>query len=123
MRAEKTSGAKIALFNAGEDFARILHSAQSAEVKAERATLNAASYIVAIGERSPEADAVDITADGDETIDPTGARAFDTYGDALKWLVENCEITDVGYPVPRGYERPRFPRVCYLRVFAEVTDC
>ena len=113
MKAEKTSGAKIALYNAGAEFDNFA-----------RDRINAGSYIVAVGERlPPESDAVYITADGNETTDPTTARGFDTYGDALKWAVENCAISDIGYPVPRGFERPRFPRVCYLRTYTEITEC
>ena len=119
MKAEKTNGAKIALWNAGEDYARTVQATQNAGTKAERATLNAAGYIVAVGVRDGN-NTVFVSRDGGETLDPMGARDFDTYGDALKWTVENCEITSLEYPIPRGFERPRFPRVCYLRVFSEV---
>ena len=123
MRAEKTNGAKVALYNAGAEFDNFARG-KCEGIDANRATLNAASYIVAVGEKlPPQSDAVYITADGDETTDPTFARAFDTYGDALKWTVENCAISDIGYPVPRGFERPRFPRVCYLRIYTEITEC
>ena len=128
MKAEKTSGAKFALYNAGAAFDTFAWDRQCAGIDANRATLNAASYIVAVGERLlPQPDAVYIavyiTADGEETTDPTGAMAFDTYADALKWAVEHCEISDIGYPVPRGFERPRYPRVCYLREYVEITEC
>lgn len=124
MKAEKTSGAKIALYNAGAEFDNFARDRINAGIDANRATLNAARYIVAVGERlPPESDAVYITADGNETTDPTTARGFDTYGDALKWAVENCAISDIGYPVPRGFERPRFLRVCYLRTYTEITEC
>ena len=124
MKAEKTSGAKIALYNAGAAFDTFARNRQSAGIDANRATLNAASYIVAVGERlPPEPQAVYITTDGEETVDPMGAQAFDTYADALKWAVEHCEISDIGSPVPRGFERPRYPRVCYLREYVEITEC
>ena len=52
---------------------------------------------------------------------PETAREFYTYGDALKWMVENCEIPALDFvAMPRGFERPRFPRVCYVRKYTEV---
>ena len=124
MKAKETSGAKFALYNAAAAIDTFARDRQNAGIDANRATLHAAGYIVAVGERlPPQTDAVYITADGNETTDPTTARAFDTYADALKWAVENCAISDIGYPVPRGFERPRFPRVCYLRTYTELTEC
>ena len=117
MKAEKTTGAKIARWNAGEDYARVL-DAQNEGIQAKHATLDAERYIVAIGEAG--SDTVFVSQDGGQTLLPAQAIGFDTYGDALKWTVENCEITSLECPIPRGYERPRFPRVCYLRVFSEV---
>ena len=126
MRAEKTGGAKFALYDADAEFDEFARGkcVGMDGMDASRATLSEESYIVAVGERlPPDPEAVYVTDEGDETTDPKSAMKFDTYGDALKWAVENCAFSGIGRPVPRGFERPRFPRVCYLRTYTEVTEC
>ena len=123
MKAEKTNGAKFSRFDVRADYARV-----DEERIAKQPPINPAfaggCYVVAVGETMPpEPEPVFITTDGRETTDPQRARDFDTYGDALKWAVENCEFSQMGFlPAPRGFEKPRFPRVCYLRIYTEMTE-
>ena len=118
---KKDNGATFALYNAGEDYARTIQEMNGYGVKPERAKMAAGFYAVAIGEKlPPESETVWFSEDGRETTDELHARAFDSYGDALKWAVENCEITNAETPPPRGWERPRYPRVCFCRVFTEI---
>lgn len=124
MKTEKTGGAKISRFDVRADYARVL-SEHAEKQPPQNAKLAGGYYVVAVGERlPPEPDPVYITREGDETTDPTRAIDFDTYGDALKWTVENCEIPQFDtVSIPRGLERPRYPRVCYLRLYTELTEC
>ena len=123
MRAEKTNGAKIALFNAGDYYAR-LESERIVNQPPTNPKFSGGWYVVAIGEELPPNNTpVFVNESGEETTDEQKAMAFDTYGDALKWAVENCAISDMGFPVPRGFERPRYPRGCYLRTYTEITEC
>ena len=124
MQNEKTneSGAKITRYDCRADFARILSERElkAAPINPE---LSKAGYIVAIDEKlPPEPFTVYLKEDGGETYDANAARLFDTYGDALKWTVENVDIQNVESPAPHGFEKPRFPRVQYLRVYTEITD-
>lgn len=123
MKAQKDNGARFALYNAGEDYARHNREINGYGVKPERAAFHVGGYYVAIGERlPPEQLPVYVTEDGRETTDILRAKCFDTYGEALKWAVNNCEITNTETPPTRGFERPRYPRVCYCRVFVEVEN-
>lgn len=124
MKAEKTNGARFALqsSNARDEYARAIIGTGAFDIKPQRAEFAGGNYIVAVGARlPPEPETVYLTETGDHTTDPQQARVFDEYADALKWVVENCEFPqDDLFPVPRGFERPRFPRVCCLRVYTEV---
>lgn len=124
MKQEKTNGAKFALYNAGADYARYL-SERNEKQAPQNAQLAGGYYVVAVGERlPPEPFPVYVTTDGSETTDEQQARAFDTYGDAVKWAADNCEFSQIdGVTIPRGFERPRYPRVCYLRIYTELTEC
>ena len=124
MKQEKTTGAKIRAFDTRADYARIL-SQREAEQPPRNPVFAGGWYVVAVGETlPPESEkmlfATDQTADG-RGSETESARTFESYGDALKWMVENCEIPALDFgAIPRGFERPRFPRVCYLRKYTEV---
>ena len=123
MKSGTTTGAKIRAFDARADYARI-----ESERRAKQPPVNpefvGGFYVVAVGETGDATpQTVYATARGEDGrgYDPETARDFDTYGDALKWMVENCEIPALDFAVmPRGFERPRFPRVCYVRKYTEV---
>ena len=44
-----------------------------------------------------------------------GAKTFDTYNDAFKWMVTNCEVEDWRTP-------PEHPTVKAFRTYQEVID-
>ena len=124
MKSEKTNGAKVSRFDVRADYARI-----ESERLAKQPPLNpefvGGRYVVAVGqELPPEQMLIYIGENGEETKDVQDAIAFDTYGDALKWAADNCDFSQIDYSnVPRGFERPRYPRVCYLRIYTELTEC
>lgn len=122
MKSEKTSCAKISRYDVREDYSRVLsdHAEKQAPVNPE---FVGGVYVVAVGETArPDSLTVFINQNGQEVFDAQHARAFDTYGDALKWAVENCEFSQMDFcAVPRGFEKPRYPRVCYLRTYTELT--
>ena len=124
MKQEKTNGAKVSRFDVRADYARI-ESERIAKQPPINPTLAGGWYVVAVGEMTPPENlTVYLKENGQETTDEQQARAFETYADALKWTVENCDIPAMDYiTVPRGFERPRYPRVCYLRVYTELTEC
>lgn len=124
MKSEKTNGAKVSRFDVRADYARF-EDERIAKQPPLNPTLAGGRYVVAVGKMNPPEDlTVYINENGQETTDEQAARAFDTYGDALKWAVENCDIPAMDYiNVPRGFERPRYPRVCYLRIYTELTEC
>ena len=124
MRAEKTSGAKIAPFyNAQADYAN--------ELEAERYTLTRdglsfahEGYIIALGNWYNDCDSMAYAGEsGDTTPNPYNAKQFDTWADAMRYALETYEFPALDFPVPRGFERPKFPRVCHSRIWAEITDC
>lgn len=123
MKAEKTNGAKVSRFDVRAEYARI-ESERIAKQPPINPEFVGGVYVVAVGETtSPEPLTVFINENGQEVWDAQEARAFDTYGDALKWAVENCEFSQMDFrAVPRGFEKPRFPRVCYLRTYTELTE-
>ena len=123
MKAEKTNGAKVSRFDVRADYARI-ESGRIAKQPPINPEFVGGVSVVAVGETTPpEPLTVYISESGQEVFDAQRARAFDTYGDALKWAVENCEFSQMDFcAVPRGFEKPRFPRVCYLRTYTELTE-
>ena len=122
MKAEKTNGAKVSRFDVRAEYARLLDEREAAQPP-KAPVLAGGFYVVAVGETlPPEPLTVFINESGQEFFDAQRARAFDTYGDALKWAVENCEFSQMDFcAVPRGFENPRYPRVCYLRTYTELT--
>ena len=124
MKSEKTNGAKVSRFDVRADYANI-ESERIGELPPINPKLAEGFYVVAVAETSDsKPEAVYLSKNGMETNYPVCAQRFDTYGDALKWAVENCDIPAMDYiNVPRGFERPRYPRVCYLRIYTELTEC
>ena len=123
MTQEKTNGAKVSRFDVRAEYARLLDEREAAQPP-KAPVFAGGFYVVAVGETlPPESLTVYIGESGQEVFDAQRARAFDTYGDALKWAVENCEFSQMDFcAVPRGFEKPRFPRVCYLRTYTELTE-
>ena len=123
MKVEKMSGAKVSRFDMRADYARVL-SEHAEKQTPQNLEFVGGVYVVAVGETlPPESMTVFIGENGQEVYDAQRARAFDTYGDALKWAAENCEFSRMDFcVVPRGFEKPRFPRVCYLRTYTELTE-
>ena len=81
----------------------------------------AAGYLVALGETTaPASELLYWSGNKEPTRDPLNAYWFDKWLDAVKWMLENCEITQPDTFPPRGLERPRFPRVCFMRTFVEI---
>ena len=123
MKSEKTTGAKIRAFDVRADYARLLEQREAAHPP-KAPVFAGGFYVVAIDKTDdPERPMVYATAKTENGIgyNPETARDFETYGDALKWMVENCEIPALDFvAIPRGFERPRFPRVCYVRKYTEV---
>ena len=123
MKSEKTTGAKIRAFDTRAYYASLLDEREAAQPP-KAPVFAGGFYVVAIDETTdPERKTVYATAKSADVrgYNPETARDFDTYGDALKWMVENCEIPALDFvAMPRGFERPRFPRVCYVRKYTEV---
>ena len=125
MKAEKTSGAKIAPFyNAQADYARELE-AERYETERGAMRLNSFGYIIALGLRfDNEPDSMVYACEsGKATPNPQDAKQFDTWADAMRYALDNYDFPAFDNPVPRGFERPKYPRVCHARIWAEVTEC
>ena len=125
MKAEKTSGAKIAPFyNAQADYARELE-AERYETERGAMRLNSFGYIIALGLRiANEPDSMAYAGEsGGATPNPQDAKQFETWADAMRYALDNYEFPAFDNPVPRGFERPKYPRVCHARIWAEVTEC
>ena len=122
MKSENTNGAKVSRFDVREEYARI-ESERIIKQPPINPEFAGGVYVVAVGETTPpEPLTVFIAPDGREVFNAQRARAFYTYGDALRWAVDNCEFSQMDFcAVPRGFEKPRFPRVCYLRTYTELT--
>ena len=60
---------------------------------------------------------------GGRTADLRDALAFDTWADAMRWALDNCEIPEMPMPIPRGFEKPKYPKVCHVRLWADVSEC
>ena len=125
--SEKTGGAKVALYHTRTERAQEIEESIMG-AKDVNAPLTDESFVIAVGEdyecgakylrylsRNRE-------TESGTTTDPLNARQFDTYADALKSMLETCAIEEIEPPIPHGWERPRFPRVCYLRLYAEVSQ-
>ena len=41
----------------------------------------------------------------------------------MRYALDNYEFPKFDNPVPRGFERPKYPRVCHARIWEELTDC
>jgi hypothetical protein len=119
-------GAKIALYNAVADYVR-MESERILKQPPANPELVGWRYVVAIGEygQSPDLELVFADDGGEGTTDVQLARGFDTYRDAFRWTAENCDIPAMSdsWAIPRGFERPRYPSICYLRIYTELTKC
>ena len=134
MKAEKTRGAKIAPFyNAQADYARELEKERYTLTRDGLALANEC-YIIALGNRSPQVGASVDFADnvemmtyagesGGTTANPYDAKQFDTWADAMRYALDTYDFPALDFPAPRGFERPKYPRVCHARIWAELTEC
>jgi hypothetical protein len=126
MNRTAKDGAKIVLCNADADYVR-MESERILKQPPANPELAGWRYVVAIGEygQSPDLELVFAGDGGESTTDVQLARGFDTYWDALRWTAENCDIpaTSDFAALPRGFERPRYPCICYLRIYTELTKC
>ena len=125
MRAEKTRGAKIAPFyNAQADYARELEKERYTLTRDGLALANEC-YIIALGLRiANEPDSMAYAGEsGGATPNPQDAKQFKTWADAMRYALDNYEFPAFDNPVPRGFERPKYPRVCHARIWAELTEC
>lgn len=120
MRSEKTTPARFSRFDVREDYAHTL-AEQTNKERGDNATLYEEGYIIAL-RTSPDGQWY-IGKDGeDETTLADSAKCFDAYADAVRYMVEHCEIPNMPAPVPRGFERPKYPRVCFYRLYEEITE-
>lgn len=87
--------------------------------------LNGFGYIIALGLRfEDEPDGmVYVGESGKTTQNPQDAKRFDTWAAAMRYALDNYEFPALDDPVPRGWERPKYPRVCYARIWEDVTEC
>ena len=125
MKAEKTSGAKIAPFyNAKADYVRELEAARY-ETRRGEMQLNSFGYVITLGQQfASEPDSMAYAGEsGGTTPNPQDAKQFDTWADAMRYALEHYEFPAFENPVPRGFERPKYPRVCHARIWAEITEC
>lgn len=133
MKAEKTSGAKIAPFyNAQADYARELGKGRYA-LKQNGLALANECYIIALGNpytnpnENPDFAANETMSyageSGGATPNPYNAKQFDTWADAMRYALDTYEFPALEFPAPRGFERPKYPRVCHARIWAELTEC
>ena len=124
MKAEKTSGAKIAPFyNPKADYARELEAERYALTRDGLALANE-GYIIALGNRYESGDSMTYAGEsGGTTPNPYDAKQFDTWAEAMRYALDTYEFPALDFPAPRGFERPKFPRVCHARIWAEVTEC
>lgn len=124
MKAEKTSGAKIAPFyNPQEDYTQAIDAERYALENNGRELVKE-GYVIELGCRYHNGVGMSYAGSGDAiTADMATARMFDTWRDAMRHTLDAYEIPELDLPIPRGYEKPKFPRVCHVRLWAEVTDC
>ncbi len=90
-------------------------------LKADGLRLATFFYAVVVGR--DEAGPYYMTADGNATQCLQGAANFDAWADAARFMLDNAIFAGDPPPIRRGYERPAFPRVCYVRTYEEVTVC
>lgn len=116
------SGKKISKYNIGLDIQTYLDDVGTQPPSDPKALECCGfGYVVAIGESLPPASELIYYSDKFEDCrNPIQAYVFDTWLEATKWALDNCEITESKSIPPRGLERPRFPRVCFLRIYTEV---
>ena len=124
MKAEKTSGAKIAPFyNVQADYARELEAERYALTR-DGLALASEGYIIALGNRCESGDCMTYAGEsGGTTPNPYDAKQFDTWADAMRYALDTYEFPALDFHAPRGFERPKYPRVCHARIWAEVTEC
>ncbi len=123
--SEKTSGAKIAPFyNPQADYAEYAREMDARRFDKAALQLNCHGFIIALGYKfQGEPESMAYVADsGGTTMNPQDAKMFDTWADAMRFALDKCEIPALD-PVPRGFERPKFPRVCHARIWEEITEC
>ena len=125
MKAEKTSGAKIAPFyNANADYARELEAARY-ETRRGEMQLNSFGYVIALGQQfANKPDSMAYAGEsGETTPNPQDAKQFETWADAMRYALDTYEFPAFEGQIPRGFERPKYPRVCHARIWAEITEC
>ena len=127
MKAEKTSGAKIAPFwDAKAEYARELDAARYSEMERGAMRLNSWGYVIALGPQyASEPDSMAYLGEsGGTTPNPYNAKQFDTWADAMRYALDTCEFPEFKDEMPpRGFERPKYPRVCHARIWAELVEC
>lgn len=124
MKAEKTSGAKIAPFwDAKAEYARELEAERYALTR-DGLALTSEGYIIALGNRYKSDESMTYAAEsGGTTPNPYDAMQFDTWADAMRYALNNYEFPALEFSTPRGFERPKYPRVCHARIWAELVEC
>ena len=125
MKAEKTSGAKIApYYNAEAEYKSEL---EKERFITERGALrlNSYGYVIALGEMiDGEPGSMAYACESGQTTPyPQEAITFAKWADAMRYALDHYEFPELENPIPRGYERPKYPRVCHARIWEEVTEC
>lgn len=90
-------------------------SAKSAPPQKRNLELVGYGYVILLGEDKDEGLTMFATSTDATSYTIEGAKSFDTYNDAFKWMVTNCEVEDWRTP-------PEYPTVKAFRTYQEVID-
>ncbi len=123
--SEKSNGAKIAPFYDAQAAYRRELEAERFAFERDGMNMCTGGYVIALG---PEFDDMpDMMAyaceSGEATAEIHAAKMFESWAEAMRYALDKYEFPAFDYPIPKGYERPRFPRVLHVRLWAEITDC
>ena len=119
--SEKKHGAKIAPFY--DPQAAYRRELFEREQERDGLRLNCCGYVVALGYRfQDEPGSMTYAGENGTANNPQDAIIFDTWEAATRYALDNCEFPALDF-VPRGFERPKFPRVCFARIWEEITEC
>ena len=82
------------------------------------------AYIIALGQKYESVNEMVYAGEaGSVTPNAYEAKSFETWAEAMRYALDNYEFPEMVEPIPRGFERPKYPRVCHARIWEEITEC
>ncbi len=123
--SEKTHGAKIAPFYDAQAAYRRELEAERFGFERDGLNMCTGGYVIALGPKFDDMpDMISFACEsGEATAEIQQAKMFESWAEAMRYALDHYEFPELEYPVPKGFERPKFPRVCHVRLWAEMTEC